>query len=92
LLEGATDEEMSQNLRSPIFGIELVSVRQVKNTVFAKFKSTDTKPLDKISALVFRQSVEKTARQFSGVKNVKICLDGVSQSSRKTGASPGQCQ
>jgi hypothetical protein len=77
LLIGATDEETSQNLRSPIVGIELVSVRQVKNTVFANFRNTGTNALDNISALIFKQSVEKTARQFYAVKKVEICLDGV---------------
>ena len=92
LLEGATDDETSQNLRSPIFGVELVSVGRVKNTVFAKFRNTEIKPLDKFSALVFKQSVEKTARQFSGVKKVEICWDGVLKSSRKTDSAPGKCE
>ncbi len=92
LLEGATDEEMSQNLRSPTFGIELVSVGRVKNTVFAKFKNTETTPLDKISALIFKQSVKRTVRQFSGVKKVEICLDGVLNFSSKNNAVPQRCE
>ncbi len=77
-LAGATAEENSRLLHSPVSGINLISVRVKNKTAYASFTRTDTTEFDKTDALRFRNSVRQTALQFPSVRRIEICLDGVS--------------
>lgn len=78
LAAGATDEEESQNLRSPFAGIDLISVRVKNKTAFANFTRTEKTKLGKYEAMRFRNAVLYTALQFPSIKRIVICLNGAS--------------
>lgn len=83
LLEGATEEEEKRNLESFIFELDFVSARIVKGTAQIHFKfrnpeiaieSWEGGGFDREN---FNRAVEKTARQFAGVKRVSFCISGM---------------
>lgn len=76
-LAGATDDENSLNLRTPIYGINLVSLKVKSKIAYASFTRTEKHKLGKHDALRFRNAVRQTALQFPTVRRIKICLDGV---------------
>ena len=82
-LDGATDEENSQFLYSPINGIKLIYVRVKNRTAYANFALTSTEVFSKIDALRFKNAVTKTALQFPFVKRIEICLEGADKSTSK---------
>ena len=89
LLKGGTPEEASQSLHSPVSGIELVSVEMAGKTARLFFDRTEREPLTEFEKRLFTGSVSKTALQFSAVRAVEICLDGVIAAGSKT--KPKKC-
>jgi hypothetical protein len=78
LTGSVTRAEEKAKLFSPMFGIKLISVRLKNETAYAYF----TMPAGATfsgdgSPFVFKDAVEKTALQFSNVKKVVVCLDGI---------------
>jgi hypothetical protein len=76
-LAGATDDENSQNLRTPIYGINLVALKVKSKIAYAHFTRTEKQKLGKYDALRFRNAVRQTALQFPTIRRIEICLDGV---------------
>ena len=78
MLAGPTAAEKARGYADVSFGIKLTGVRTNGGTVRADFTmppgaafSGDNSPF------YFRDAVEATAKQFPGVKEVIVCLDGV---------------
>lgn len=91
-LAGATEEENSQLLYSPVSGINLLSVRVKNKTAYAHFTRTGAEAFDKIDALRFRNAVRKTALQFPSVRRIEICLDGDSNFGSGGKNTPKPCK
>jgi hypothetical protein len=77
-MKGATDEEISQSLFSPFEKVNLISVRVKNKTAYATFTRTGVEEFSRIDALRFRKAIRQTALQFTSVRRIDICLDGVS--------------
>lgn len=79
LLGGATNEETKRGMHSFIYGVELESVR-IKNKaarVDFTFNRRTNSWLDPTMEAFFNEAVERTAKQFAGVKRVLVCVDGI---------------
>lgn len=73
-----TQKEKSRNLHSAVWGIELVSVKVKDGTAYTYFiMPFEAKFSGDNAPEIFRNAVEKTARQFPSVKKVEVCLDGI---------------
>jgi spore germination protein GerM len=79
LLAGATPAEVKNGMFSFIYGIELESVRIKNNVARVDFKFDDRTNswLDPTMEALFNEAMERTATQFSGVKRVLVCVDGI---------------
>jgi hypothetical protein len=78
LADGETRAEKRRELFSVMFGIKFVSVRLENGTAHAFFTMPEGAAFSgDLSPLVFKDAVERTALQFSAVKKVVVCLDGM---------------
>jgi hypothetical protein len=92
LLAGPTAAEKSRGYSDVSFGIKLTGVRIKGGVVRADFTmprgaafSGDNSPF------YFRDAVEFTAKQFPGVKEVVVCLDGVLDFWSESDEPPRKC-
>jgi hypothetical protein len=92
LLAGPTASEKARGYTDISFGIKLTGVRISGGTVRADFTmppgaafSGDTSPF------YFRDAVVVTAKQFPGVKEVIVCLDGVLDFGSESEEPPRKC-
>ncbi len=92
LLAGPTRAEQSRGYVDVSFGIKLTGVRFDGETVRADFTmppgaafSGDNSPF------YFRDAVVFTARQFPGVKEVTVCLDGLLDFWSESDEPPRKC-
>jgi hypothetical protein len=78
LTGNVTRPEEKQKLFSALFGIKLLSSRLEKGTAYVYFTMPEEAYFSGDSSpFVFKDAVERTALQFSSVKKVVVCLDGV---------------
>ncbi len=92
LMAGPSAREKARGYIDISFGIKLSNVRMKEGTVLAEFTmppgaafSGDTSPF------IFQGAVEKTIKQFPGVKKVIVCLDGEIDIGSESGEPPRKC-
>lgn len=84
--------EVKANLLSPVFGIRLLSVKLKNGTARAYFTMPEGERFSGDgSPFVFKDAVERTALQFSVVKKVVVCLDGVLDFWSESEEPPRKC-
>ena len=77
LFEGATGDEQAKGLTSPTFGMKLEAVKIEHGAATIKFSQPPNQTnYGSEGPAIFAQAIERTARQFSTVKQVKICAVG----------------
>jgi spore germination protein GerM len=97
LLKGANDEEQNRNLGSFITGLEFVSARIRNKTAQINFKFTDEEIAEEswegggFDHANFIKAVEQTARQFAGVEQVSICVNGIENYADFGSTNPVKC-
>jgi hypothetical protein len=92
LTGGITRAEEKQGFVSVMFGIKFVSVRLENGTAYAYFTMPEGASFSgDLSPLIFRDAVERTARQFPQVKKVEVCLDGILDFWSESDEPPKKC-
>ncbi len=93
LTGGVTKAEEKRGLFSATFGIKLLSVRVKNQTAYAYFTMPEGATFSGDgSPFVFKDAVERTALQFSSVKKVVVCLDGVLDFWSESEEPPRKCK
>jgi Sporulation and spore germination len=77
LFAGLTDEEKAQGLSNSTFGMKFEDLKFQHGAALVKF----SQPLNETNygsqgPIIFAEAIEKTARQFPAVRQVKICAVG----------------
>ena len=89
---GPTAPEEAVGLLSSTFGIKLLSVRIRNGTAYTRFTQPPGAAFPGDAApFIFADAVERTAKQFSTVKKVSVCLDGVLNFGDESGERPKPC-
>jgi hypothetical protein len=92
LTNGLTRAEERQNLVSVMFGIKFVSVRLENGTAYTYFTMPEGASFSgDLSPLIFKDAVERTALQFTNVKKVQVCLDGILDFWSESDEPPKKC-
>jgi hypothetical protein len=87
-----TAAEEAEGLMSSTFGIKLVSVRVRNGLAYTRFTMPPGAAFPGDGApFLFVDAVEKTAKQFSTVKKVIVCLDGILNFGDESGGPPKRC-
>jgi len=77
LFAGATKYELETGWESAVFGMKFAGVSLKEGVASIKFSQPKTKKsMPSFAPKMFLEAVEKTAKQFSSVKEVKICEVG----------------
>lgn len=71
-----TPEEEKQQIREIDYGMRFEGVILKKGTATVRFSETDQANYGTMSGGIFYDAVEKTAKQFSTVKRIVICVVG----------------
>lgn len=92
LMVGPTAAEESVGVLSSTFGLKLLSVRVRNGTAYTRFTQPPGAAFPGDAApFIFADAVERTAKQFSTVKKVFVCLDGVLNFGDESGERPKRC-
>lgn len=93
LTKGATAAERRRGWNDSTYDIQFVSIELNKDgAATARFTMPETATFSGTnSPLVFIEAVEKTVSQFSGVKKVTVCLDGMIDFWREDEIEPQKC-
>lgn len=92
LPRGLTPAEERKGFVSVMFGIKFLSVRLENGTAYAYFTMPeDASFAGDLSAVVFKDAVERTALQFPNVKRVEVCLDGILNFWDESDEEPKKC-
>jgi hypothetical protein len=91
-LDGPTRAEAARGLTGIDYGIRLVDVRRKGSRVRADFHMPRGAAFSgDMSPAIFRDGVERTIKQFDGVKTVIVCLDNVLDFWSESGEPPKRC-
>ncbi len=78
LTKGPTAAEKKQGYESPTFGIQLLSVTIKRGVAYTYFNMPEGAMFSGDgSPFIFEDAVRRTALQFSTVRKVVVCLDGI---------------
>lgn len=92
LMLGPTTTEEAGGVLSSTFGLKLLSVRIRNGTAYTRFTQPPGAAFPGDAApFIFADAVERTAKQFSTVKKVFVCLDGVLNFGDESGERPKRC-
>jgi hypothetical protein len=87
-----TAAEEAEGYLSSTFGIKLVSVRVRNGIAYTRFTQPPGAAFPGDAApFIFADAVEKTAQQFSTVKKVVVCLDGILNFGDESGGPSKRC-
>lgn len=91
-LAGPTRAEAASGLMDISYGIKLVRVRRKGSRVRADFHMPRGAAFSgDMSPVIFAEGVKKTINQFSGVRTVIVCLDGVLDFWSESDEPPKKC-
>lgn len=77
LFVGASESDLRDGFASTTFGLKFIGVVLKDGTATIKISEpNDNKKLTNPEAEIFMEAVEKTAKRFSTVKNVEVCVVG----------------
>jgi hypothetical protein len=71
-----TEQERKQNIYEVTFGMNFEGVSLKNGTATVRFSETKESNYGTLSAGIFSEAIEKTAKQFRAVKRVRICVVG----------------
>ncbi len=77
-LDGATAEESKLGYKTNTLGIDSFNIKINDNTAYIAFHTDNLHINDAQEMIDFNYNVESTAQQFNSVKEVKICINGIS--------------
>lgn len=87
-----TAAEGTEGLMTSTFGIKLVSVRVKNGIAYTRFTMPQGAAFPGEAApFIFGEAVERTSKQFSTVKKVYVCLDGILNFGDESGGPSKPC-